>query len=319
LKSISFVIPAYNSSHSIEKCILSIIKLQLEIFEIIVIDDGSHDNSIDVVKNIINTNIAVEIRLIINNKNYGVSYSRNLGIDNAKYDYIKFVDCDDNIINNKIIFSSKNSVLCNDVDIFIFSYLQNDKDIFIEDYSFTKESSNLRLIEAYFNNPVGNSIVTYVWAKLYRTCFIKNNLIKFDTTKSIHEDILFNINCLFHSSVIEFVNEKIYNYNVCTNQKFKINQLNSFMDIYDKNKLLIPSIKIYKSNFISSFICKNIILSRNTRNFFIIFKTLKIYNEKKYILIEGNIKNKFLRFLSKSKLIKVPVLASIIIYLHSYL
>ena len=88
--SISVVIPLYNKESSIESTIQSVLKQSYQNFEIIVVDDGSTDNSVDYVK----TYNDKRIRLIPK-ENGGVSSARNEGIRQAQYEYIAFLDADD--------------------------------------------------------------------------------------------------------------------------------------------------------------------------------------------------------------------------------
>ena len=89
----SIIIPAYNAENSIQKSIDSILNQTYNNYEIIVVNDGSTDNTI----NLIEKNSKIKI---INQKNLGVSSARNTGIENAKGDFIAFIDADDYIEKN---------------------------------------------------------------------------------------------------------------------------------------------------------------------------------------------------------------------------
>ena len=87
----SVVIPLFNSAHTIERTLKSVINQTFTNFEIIIVDDGSTDNSIEIINKLTN-----DIRLkIIKQKNQGVSVARNNGVRNAQYEYIAFLDGDD--------------------------------------------------------------------------------------------------------------------------------------------------------------------------------------------------------------------------------
>ena len=94
--NVSVVIPLYNKCESISKTIDSVLKQSFRNFELIIVNDGSTDNSVSVVESIIKSDIqgADKIRLI-NKPNGGVSSARNRGIQEAKYDYIALIDGDD--------------------------------------------------------------------------------------------------------------------------------------------------------------------------------------------------------------------------------
>lgn len=89
---ISIIVPIYNKSNYIIKCLDSVVSQIFKDFEIIIINDGSTDNSFDVIKKYNFNNVDNKI---INQVNSGVSTTRNNGIKYAKYDYIAFLDADD--------------------------------------------------------------------------------------------------------------------------------------------------------------------------------------------------------------------------------
>lgn len=90
----SVVIPLYNKEKRIKDCLYSVINQNYKNFEIIIINDGSTDNSLNIVKNIINTVDGIDYK-IIDRENKGVSFTRNEGVNVAKYDYVCFLDADD--------------------------------------------------------------------------------------------------------------------------------------------------------------------------------------------------------------------------------
>lgn len=87
----SIVIPLYNKSQTISRCLNSIFNQSYDNFEVLIINDGSTDESID----IINNTFADDRLLIVNKDNAGVSSARNLGLLKAKYDFVAFIDADD--------------------------------------------------------------------------------------------------------------------------------------------------------------------------------------------------------------------------------
>jgi glycosyltransferase involved in cell wall biosynthesis len=95
MPKISIVIPLYNKELCIRDTINSVISQSFSDYEIIIVDDGSTDNSVSVVENINN----IKIKLI-KTKNKGVSSARNIGVINALGEYIFFLDADDIILNN---------------------------------------------------------------------------------------------------------------------------------------------------------------------------------------------------------------------------
>ena len=96
---ISVIVPVYNSEKYLKECINSILHQTYENIEIIIINDGSTDNSLLISQELQKEDKRIKI---INQKNSGVSYSRNKGIQEATGEYIMFVDSDDFIVQNYI-------------------------------------------------------------------------------------------------------------------------------------------------------------------------------------------------------------------------
>src|SRR5690606_32725285 len=91
---ISIIIPIYNASAFLEKCIDSVINQSYDNLEIILINDGSTDSSLDICKKYANSDDRIKL---INKENGGVSSARNMGLEVVTGDYIGFVDSDDYI------------------------------------------------------------------------------------------------------------------------------------------------------------------------------------------------------------------------------
>lgn len=111
---VSVIIPFFNSERFISRAIVSCSRLS-EIGEIICIDDGSSDNSFSIVDNIQKIYPKIVLLQHPDKKNHGRSASRNLGIRNAKYDFIAFLDSDDEYAkcrfeNEKKMFENDNSI-----------------------------------------------------------------------------------------------------------------------------------------------------------------------------------------------------------------
>ena len=92
----------YNASETIHRAIYSAINQTYNNLEILIVDDYSNDNTLEIIKEIIAKNLSINIRLIQNNKNVGVAISRNICINNANGVFICFFDDDDKSYKNRI-------------------------------------------------------------------------------------------------------------------------------------------------------------------------------------------------------------------------
>lgn len=99
----TIVIPLYNKEKFIRNTLESILKQKYGNFEILVIDDCSTDESLAIVESFIKNNAHLNIKIIKNPVNKGVSYSRNVGIEKSQGDYLLFLDADDELINDNLL------------------------------------------------------------------------------------------------------------------------------------------------------------------------------------------------------------------------
>ncbi|MBX9136408.1 MULTISPECIES: glycosyltransferase [unclassified Clostridium] len=214
---ISIIVPVYNVEKYLEKCIESILNQTYENIEIILVDDGSTDNSL----NICNFYASKDKRIkVIHQENRGVSYARNVGLNLAKGDYIGFVDSDDYIEDNmyEILI---NDILENDSDISIcgFKQLTLDNNI-IFNYGTNKKIvlSKEKALEGFISDKFIKEFMYAPWNKLYKRSIVTN--VKFRTDLRIGEDLLFVFECLEKSNKISLYDTCKYNY---------INRENSLM------------------------------------------------------------------------------------------
>ena len=204
---ISVIIPVYNAEKYLKKCIDSVLNQTFTNFELLLINDGSHDNSGAICDKYAEKDSRV---MVFHQENKGVSSARNLGLDNAKGEWICFVDSDDwveeNYLNDLIISIEPN------IDFVIGGFTQRinttTKDQSLTDVNLIVNSQNKELILnkfALFN-------YSYPFAKLYRSEIINRNLIRFLTKAIMFEDTIFLMEYLKHSNFIKLINSKDYQY-----------------------------------------------------------------------------------------------------------
>ena len=114
---ISVIIPAYNAGRFIEGCINTIFNQTYRGFEIIVVNDGSSDNTLDILNSLAKKDARLKV---ISQKNGGVSAARNTALKHAKGEFITYVDADDSL--PKTAFSDMLELAADDVDFVICSY-----------------------------------------------------------------------------------------------------------------------------------------------------------------------------------------------------
>lgn len=173
---VSIIIPVYNSEKYINRCIQSILSQDYQEIEIILVNDGSKDNSLKLIKKYAQKYDNIKV---FTQKNQGPGVARNLGIKKSRGDYITFVDSDDYIEKDYI------KILTESV---------GNNDIIISGYKTIDE--NMRLINERIPKGTKMDYVKYVstCCKLYKKDLIVKNNIIFPSRK-IGEDVLFTLKC----------------------------------------------------------------------------------------------------------------------------
>ena len=212
---ISIVIPVYNSENKIKKCLNSIINQSYKDFEIIIVNDGSTDGTI----NICNKYKEFDNRIfIINQKNMGVGKARKVGITKSTGDYITFVDADDWLSRNSLeIMVSEINRTNSDIIQFahtnVYKWLRVKKEIadITINYHELKENYIIDLLGG-----CNRTIKPSVWAKVYRTSIIKNAVLNIKEDLRIGEDIYLNLLAFTNKNVhkISLLNKSVYYYKV---------------------------------------------------------------------------------------------------------
>ncbi len=199
---VSVVIPVYNSKKWLQKCIYSILNQTYSNLELIIIDDGSTENICDVINQINDKRIT-----LINKHNEGVSTSRNLGINISKGKYIYFLDSDDYVEDNLIEICMKEFRNESNLDIVYFNFfndLHSETDEFV-----STNISNFKDLELK-EDPL--LFAGFVWNKMYKVKFLKENNILFNPNLNIYEDIDYNLRCLLLNPYIRYIDKTLYHY-----------------------------------------------------------------------------------------------------------
>lgn len=185
MPKISFIVPVYNTGLYIKKCLDSIINQTFkEEIEIILIDDGSTDNSDELIKEYIEKNNSKDIIKYYTKENEGIAKTRNFGIDKANGEYIFFVDSDDYI--DKETIKKLKPYIDEDIDMIKFKLQRIDKNNNIlekvDGPIFTKISGEEAFNKLYSEDVLLDSPCVYV---IKRNLFTQNN---FKFNRTYHED-----------------------------------------------------------------------------------------------------------------------------------
>lgn len=248
MDKISIVIPLYNSEKYIEKCIRSIISQKYKNIEIIIVNDGSTDNSYKIAKKLESADNRIKL---INKKNKGVSSARNIGIKKASGDYIIFVDSDD-YLNFDAIEQIYNELEKKYFDLIIFeiSIIKNNTMKKMKCKLANNDYKVQQLLNKLLKNPKYIERINSVCSKVYKLDIIKKQNIKFNENIQIGEDLLFNIKYLKFVNKIKWNNKAIYNYYVenkkSATKKYIDNKYEQLIEINNKFKIYLKDFKNIK-------------------------------------------------------------------------
>lgn len=209
MSKISVIVPVYNVQEYIEQCIESILSQSMTDMEIIVIDDGSLDESINKVKKFNDKRIK-----IICKNNGGLSSARNVGIENASGEFIVFVDSDDYIVYEKAIEEMYQIAKEDNSDIVVGNavkyFNENKQSIFTRDKELFKRgcmNSSYFLIQFRMKY----SMHSAVWLNMYKTNLIRDNNILFKEG-FMHEDEDFTPRVFLKSKKVSIYPREFYMY-----------------------------------------------------------------------------------------------------------
>ena len=202
---VSVIIPVYNCQDYLKRCLDSLLNQTLEDIEIICVNDGSNDNSL----NILREYQAKDSRfVVIDKENGGQSIARNTGIDIAKGEYIGFVDSDDWVdldFYEKLYYTAKMHKA--DIAAAGIIRLNNIKKRFYlkitDEISSTNYDTKLKLCDV--------PDKSYIWNKIYKTESYKKLNLKF-TENRFYEDIVFTPQILFYLEKLVTVPDTYYSY-----------------------------------------------------------------------------------------------------------
>lgn len=232
MDKISIIVPIYNAERYLEDCIKSLLNQTYGNIEIILVNDGSTDNS----REIMNEYAKSDNRIITKHiKNSGVSTARNKGLELVTGQWITFVDSDDWVEPNMLSFAI-NKARDSDADIVIWSYFMNyvNKQISLslipggnQVFTSNKDLLYLKSIYQLYGESSIKECVSAgtAWCKLYKNEIIKDNNLRFKAELTRAQDVVFSINAFLHAKKIVYFDKQLYHYRIndsstCSGNRF---------------------------------------------------------------------------------------------------
>lgn len=207
---ISIIVPIYNSGKFLEQCLQSIQNQTLKDFEVICVNDGSTDNSLDIINEFVHNDTRFKL---INKENTGYGNSMNIAIQSSKGDYVSIIESDDYV--EPTMYEQLYSVVERfDVDVAKADFYEN------WDNGLVKKRENLK------NIPIGKvfepikyskmfGIHPSIWTSLYKKSFLsENNILFLETPGASYQDISFSFKVLISAKRVACIDDAVMHYRI---------------------------------------------------------------------------------------------------------
>ena len=205
MTKVSIIVPVYNVEKYLKRCLDSLVNQSLKDIEIICVNDGSTDDSLDILNEYAKRDERI---VVINQENFGQSVARNKGIDVAKGEYLGFVDSDD-WVSEDYFEKLYNSAIQNNAEMAVGGIIRLHRFNRRKFLTFDKEivTSDINLKFELCDMPEKS----YVWNKIYKSSKLKEIGLKFEEG-IVFEDCIFTPQALFYFDKMVTVPDAYYFY-----------------------------------------------------------------------------------------------------------
>ncbi|GLC87315.1 glycosyltransferase family 2 protein [Lysinibacillus piscis] len=209
---VSVILPVYNAALYLEKCLTSICQQTLQQIEILVINDGSTDDSFTIVQQFAQADPRIHV---LNQQNSGVSKARNVGLEQATGHYVTFVDADDwlerTMLEELYTACQTTGLAIAKCDLY-WQEIAHCRKLHYTSQVYQLYSA-MECLTLLFTEK-GEKHFGFVSCKLYQKSFLDEHTLRFDEEMCFAEDALFMMNVLIHSQAVCYVPKQLYYYNV---------------------------------------------------------------------------------------------------------
>jgi glycosyltransferase involved in cell wall biosynthesis len=240
LPKVTVIIPVYNSEEFISDCLESVLHQSYKKLEIIIINDGSTDNSEKIIENYLTDN---RIKYLLQS-NGGPAEARNTGIKFASGEYIAFIDADDTIEQLYIeslllkIHTSKSDLVCSGyIDLSEYGIKKHI------DFKIGEETSIQNFAEMVCQGTGG-----VLWSKIFKKEIIIEHNLQLDKDLYMSEDLVFVLRYISHCESFSVINEFLYKYNRLNqnsiSSNISIHYLENFINVSSRIEKILAEIKL---------------------------------------------------------------------------
>ena len=241
---ISIIIPVYNVEPYIKACLQSVFNQSYKNIEVIVVDDCGNDNSMEIIKTIINENNRFnDVKILHHKNNRGLSAARNTGIENCTGEYIYFLDSDDTLPSNSIeLLVSKIKKYDDDVDFVIGGIKTYGNKNYIYPLQSNPYVDN--------NNDILNDYLSFKWNVMACNKLINKKMIDKYNIKFIvgiyHEDMDFSFKLALHANKMACCYDVTYNYLIRNNSITTYKKDKNYDDYFS---IIVSNLKYLKAKY----------------------------------------------------------------------
>lgn len=240
----SIIIPIYNAEVFLKECIGSLVRQTYDRFEVILINDGSTDNSSKIIDDFASKDKRIKI---INQENLGVSAARNAGLDNATGKYIIFIDADDYLRDILALEKMHTTATNHQCDVIMYDIQYEDKNVH---YPLNGgEYSDKEGVDSFLFEMIKDEHLNSPCNKVYKRELLNQHRIRFDENIKIGEDLLFNVEYFKHCSSVYYLKESFYFYRTSNINSATSRYLeNKYSDLMTVNNKMIEWLKSRSSS-----------------------------------------------------------------------
>ncbi|MFB5707543.1 MULTISPECIES: glycosyltransferase family 2 protein [Acinetobacter] len=254
---LSLIIPVYKVEQYIAECIESVINQVTSDIEVIIVNDGTPDDSMLVIEKILSKQTAIirDCFIILHQENQGQSSARNLGLKYAKGEYISFLDSDD-VLSENYLSDFKNTIKKNNVDIVQFKSSRFEEDTNkLKAFNVGLQRNGLLQLDQNLMIEIFNQSAWFPWLNIYRRELF-NGLefpvgIYYEDAALIPEVFLRAKNIYFLESVLYFYRLNLNGSLLNTSSENKRKHVDSFKSILELYALRMKENPIYSISFVS--------------------------------------------------------------------
>ncbi|WP_419174093.1 glycosyltransferase family 2 protein [Desulfosediminicola sp.] len=207
MQRVSIIVPAFNAAKYLGDCLDSLVRQTFQAIEIIVIDDGSTDNTASIVKGYADTDDRV--RLIDLARNYGIWEARRRGVELSSCEYVCFVDSDD-CVSVGMIDAMLKRIIANESDIAVCGHRVIDGNNTLQKgiKKFGDQVDSSGTLKKFAERGYGSGVL---WGKIYRKgTLAKYKKMKFEERLDFGEDYLVNFGAFLEAKSVSLMSDVLY-------------------------------------------------------------------------------------------------------------